>query len=174
MGSFTLGLVAGGLLTLLILMLLLRLSSRSVRVPTNVSQPGLPDLTLSLSRDLLHRLVVDGLRDVSLPLVTLRDPYVQLEPDAVLVVRLRGDTILLGGQMIVLRMRLVPAATSVRIVTQTADVGRLGNIAGPLTALLDQRLNLELAQRLAFASQFEILAVHGTTDEIMISARLKA
>jgi hypothetical protein len=133
----------------------------------------LPDLTLSLTRDLVQRLIDDSLHDVSLPLVTLRDPYVQLEPGAIVNVRLRGDTVLLGGQMIVLRMRVIPAETGVKVITEAADVGGLVDLAGPMTARLDQQINTELAQRLAFADQFQVLRVGGTAQEITIDAQMK-
>ncbi|HEY0604146.1 MAG TPA: hypothetical protein VGD58_14605 [Herpetosiphonaceae bacterium] len=173
MAQFGLGLLAGGLLTLILLSVLLRLLGRTPEPVTPARSSELPDLTLSLTRELLQRLIDDSLRDVSLPLISLRDPSVQLEPDAILVVRMRGDTVLLGAQMIVLRMRVVPAATGVQVVTQAADVGGLLDLAGPLTERLDQQINAELAQRLAFAEQFEVLSVDGTVDEVTITARMK-
>jgi|GEM_PF-6906982 len=173
MSNFALGMLVGGVLAVLLLALLLRLLGRSAAVPMTESRPGNPELILTLNRDLLQRLIDDSLRDVEIPLVTLRDPRVQLEPDAILVVRLRGDTVLLGGQAIVLRMRLVPATAGVGVVTESADVGILGNVAGPLTNRLDELINAELAQRLAFASEFEVLAIDGTTEEVTITAQLR-
>jgi hypothetical protein len=173
MAQFGLGLLVGGVITLLVLALSLRLLSRAPQTDTNTRSGELPDLTLSLTRDLLQRLIDESLRDVSLPLVSLRDPYVQLEPDAILVVRMRGDTVLLGAQMIVLRMRVVPAETGVRVVTQQADVGGMVNLVGPLTERLDQQINAELAQRLAFAEQFRVLSVGGNDQEVTITARMR-
>ena len=94
MAQFGLGVVVGGLATLIVLALTLRLLMRSPEQAALTPSAELPDLSLSLTRDLLQRLIDDGLRDVSLPLITLRDPYVQLEPGGILVVRLRGDTVL--------------------------------------------------------------------------------
>lgn len=173
MAQFGLGLLAGGLLTIILLSLLLRLLGRAPEPTVPARSSELPDLTLSLTRELLQRLIDDSLRDVSLPLISLRDPHVQLEPGAILVVRMRGDTVLLGGQMIVLRMRVVPAATGVQVVTEAADVGGLVDLVGPLSQRLDQQINAELAQRLAFAEQFEVLSVDGTSDEVTITARMK-
>lgn len=169
---FGLGMLAGGLLTLILLALLLRIANAG-QAPTQESErTGSPELSVTLSRDLLERLIDESLQDVALPLVTLRDPRIELEPDAVLVVRLRGDTVLLGAQSIVLRTRLVPAASGIRVVTESAEVGVLGNIAGPLTARLDEQINAELARRLAFAEQFEVLSVGGTLSEVVVNARL--
>ncbi|MBV9788742.1 MAG: hypothetical protein JOZ51_11240 [Chloroflexi bacterium] len=173
MAQFGLGLLAGGLLTIILLSVLLRLLGRAPEPITPTRSSDLPDLTLALTRELLQRLIDDSLRDVSLPLISLRDPNVQLEPGAILVVRMRGDTVLLGGQMIVLRMRVVPAETGVQVTTEAADVGGMLDLAGPLTERLDQQINADLAQRLAFAEQFEVLSVDGTTDEVMITARMK-
>jgi hypothetical protein len=173
MAQFGLGMLVGGLITLLALVLSLRLLSRAPQSSASSRSGELPDLTLSLTRDLLQRLIDDSLRDVSLPLVSLRDPYVQLEPDALLVVRLRGDTVLLGAQTIVLRMRVVPAETGVKVVTQQADVGGMLDLAGPLTERLDQQINAELAQRLAFAEQFQVLSVGGSDQEVTITARMR-
>ncbi|HEX6291011.1 MAG TPA: hypothetical protein VFZ66_17630 [Herpetosiphonaceae bacterium] len=173
MAQFGLGLLVGGLLTLLVLTITLRLLMRAPEQKLLAASGELPDLTLSLTRDLLQRLIDEGLRDVSLPLVTLRDPYVQLDPGALLIVRLRGDTVLLGGQTIVLRMRIVPAQSGVQVVTEAADVSGLVNLAGPLTQRLDQRINAELAQRLDFAGQFEVLDVGGSTQEVTVTARMR-
>lgn len=173
MAQFGLGLLAGGLLTIILLSVLLRLLGRAPEPAAPTRSGELPDLTLSLTRELLQRLIDDSLRDVSLPLISLRDPQVQLEPGAILVVRLRGDTVLLGAQMIVLRMRVVPAATGVQVATEAADVSGLIDLAGPLTERLDQQINAELAQRLAFAEQFEVLSVDGTSDEVTVTARMK-
>lgn len=173
MAQFGLGLLAGGLLTLIILSVILRLLSRSPEPAMPARSAELPDLTLSLTRELLQRLIDDSLRDVSLPLISLRDPQVQLEPNAILVVRMRGDTVLLGAQMIVLRMRLVPGETGVQVVTEGADVSGMIDLAGPLTERLDQQINAELAQRLAFAEQFQVLSVGGTGDEVTVTARMK-
>jgi hypothetical protein len=173
MAQFGLGLLAGGLLTLILLSLLLRLMGRAPEPVTPTRSGELPDLTLVLTRELLQRLIDDSLRDLSLPLISLRDPNVQLEPGAILVVRMRGDTVLLGAQMIVLRMRVVPAETGVQVATEAADVGGLLDLAGPLTERLDQQINAELAQRLAFAEQFQVLNVDGTADEVTITARMK-
>ncbi len=173
MALFALGILVGGLLTLVLLALTLRIMNRAQVLINPTASAGNPELTVTLSHDLLQRLIDDSLRDVALPLVTLRDPRIELEPDAVLVLRLRGDTVLLGGQAIVLRMRLTPAPAGVQVTTQTAEVGFLGNVAGPLTASLDAQINQELARRLAFAEQFEVLDVSGTTREVFIQARLR-
>jgi hypothetical protein len=173
MAQFGLGVLVGGVATLIVLMLTLRLLMRTPEQAALTQSAELPDLTLSLTRDVLQRLIDDGLRDVSLPLIALRDPYVQLEPGGILIVRLRGDTVLLGGQMIVLRMRIVPTETGVQVITEAADVGGLIDLAGPLTARLDQQVNAELARRLDFADQFQVLKVDGTTQEVMITARMK-
>lgn len=173
MAQFGLGMLIGGLLTLIILAVVLRLLSRSPQINPPARSGELPDLTLALTRDLLQRLIDESLRDVSLPLISLRDPYVELEPNAVLVVRMRGDTVLLGAQMIVLRMRVVPAEAGVQVVTEAADVSGLGDLTGPLTGRLDQQINTELAQRLAFAQQLQVLSVGGTTEEVTITARMK-
>jgi hypothetical protein len=173
MAQFGLGLLIGGVLTLLVLMLTARLLNRAPERADRARSDEIPDLTLSLTRDLVQRLIDDSLHDVSLPLVTLRDPYVQLEPGAIVQVRLRGDTVLLGGQMIVLRMRVIAGEAGVQVITEAADVGGLINLAGPLTSRLDQQINAELAQRLAFADQFHVLYVGGTAQEITIDARMK-
>ena len=173
MAQFGLGLLVGGVLTLLVLMLTLRLLIGAPERVDLARSDELPDLTLSLTRDLVQRLIDDSLRDVALPLVTLRDPYVQLEPGALVSVRLRGDTVLLGGQMIVLRMHVIAAEAGVKVITEAADVGGLVNLAGPLTARLDRQINTELAQRLAFADQFQVLYVGGTAQAITIDARMK-
>jgi hypothetical protein len=105
--------------------------------------------------------------------VSLRDPYLELEDGGVLVVRMRGDTVLLGAQPITLRMQIVPAEVGVGVATTSADVGVFGNIAGPLTDQLDLSINAELARRLAFASDFDVTGVDGTTDAVVVTARLK-
>lgn len=173
MTLFGLGMLAGGLLTLLLLTLLLRITNGVRGLPDSGASNGAPELSVILSRDLLQRLIDDSLQEVTLPLVTLRDPRIELEPNAILVMRLRGDTVLLGAQAIVLRMRVAPAGSGVRVVTESAEVGVLGNIAGPLTAQLDEQINAELARRLAFAEQFDVLAVTGTTGEVVVNARLR-
>ena len=171
---FGTGLLAGGLLTILLLALTLRLMSRGADItPAPAASGGAPELTVTLSRDLLERLIDDSLRETTIPLVTLRDPRVELADDAALLIRLRGDTVLLGAQPIVLRMRVQPAATGIAVATESADVGFLGNVAGPLTARLDAAINAELAQRLAFAEQFEVLDVAGDTSEVVVRARLR-
>jgi hypothetical protein len=170
---FGLGMLVGGLLTLVLLALLLRLTNGVQALPSSGARSALPELSVTLSRELLTRLIDDSLQDVALPLVSLRDPQIELEPNAVLVVRLRGDTVLLGAQAIVLRTRLVPAVSGVRVVTESAEVGVLGNIAGPLTARLDAQINAELARRLAFAEQFEVLEVSGNSTEVVVNAQLK-
>jgi hypothetical protein len=173
MTLFGIGLLAGGVLTILLLALTLRLMNRAQLVQPPPALRGAPELTVTLTRDLLERLIDDSLANVALPLVTLRDPHLELEPDAVLVIRLRGDTALLGAQLIVLRMRMLPAAAGIAVQTESADVGILGNVAGPLTARLDATLNAELARRLAFAGQFEVLEVAGDRSEVTVRARLR-
>ncbi len=173
MALFGLGILLGGLLTIVLLALTLRIMNRAQTLANPTGKAGNPELTVALSDDLLQRLIDDSLRDVTLPLVTLRDPHVELEPAAILVLRLRGDTVLLGAQAIVLRMRLTPAPSGVQISTETAEVGFLGNVTGPLTATLDAQINQELARRLAFAEQFEVLDVSGTTHEVLVRARLR-
>jgi hypothetical protein len=173
MALFALGMLAGGLLTILLLVVTIRIMGRAQVLPGTAPRDGFPELTVSLSRDLLQRLVDDSLRDVAIPLVTLRDPNIVLEPDGVLVIRMRGDTVLLGAQPISLRMRLVPATSVVQVKTESADVGFLGDIAGPLTDRLDDEINAELARRLAFAEQFEILDVSGTAQEVVVQALMR-
>lgn len=173
MALFGLGMLVGGLLTILLLVVTLRIMGRGQVLPGTTAKNGFPELTVSLSRDLLQQLVDDSLRDVSIPLVTLRDPNVGLEPDGVLVIRMRGDTVLLGAQPIVLRMRLLPAESVVQVRTESADVGFLGDIAGPLTNRLDDEINAELARRLAFADQFQVLGVGGTTQEVVVQALMR-
>lgn len=170
--NFGLGMLAGGLLTILVIVVVLRVQARSPELPASLGESGPPELTLLLSRDLLQRLVDDALQNVSLPLVSLRDPYLELESGGVLVIRMRGDTALLGAQSITLRMRIVPAEVGVGVVTESADVGVFGNVAGPLTSRLDESINAELARRLAFAADFAVTGVDGTTDEVIVAARL--
>jgi hypothetical protein len=171
--NFGLGMLAGGLITLLVIVIVVRVLARVPEIPEVAFDSGPPDLRLALSRELLQRLVDDALQDVSLPLIALRDPYLELESGGVLLVRLRGDTVLLGAQPITLRLRLVPAEVGVGVVTESADVGVFGNVAGPLTDQLDASINAELAQRLAFAQEFAVTGVDGTTDEVIVAARLK-
>lgn len=173
MALFGLGILVGGILTIVLLALTLRIMNRAQAIIDPSASTGNPEITVTLSQGLLQRLIDDSLRDVALPLITLRDPRVELEPDAVIVLRLRGDTVLLGAQAIVLRMRLSPAPAGVQVATETAEVGFLGNVAGPLTATLDEQINEELARRLAFAGQFEVLDVSGTTREVLVQARLR-
>jgi hypothetical protein len=171
--AFWLGALLGVLATILVLVIGVRLITRGPAIVAPVPSSGLPDLTLTLSRELLERVIDDGLRDVRIPLVTIRDPMISLEPDGIIVVRLRGDTALLGAQVITLRTRLVPSADGVAVVTEAADVRGLGNVAGPITQQLDQQINAELARRLPFGQQFEVLRIDGTTTEIAIDARLR-
>jgi hypothetical protein len=161
------------LLTPLLLGLALRLFTRPSQPVVTLPPSGLPDATFTLSREALQRMIDDALQDVSIPLVSLRDPQLELEPDAVLVLRMRGDTVLLGAQPIVLRMRLVPTAEGIGVQTQSAEVGGRINIAGGLTQQLDARINAALAQRLSFGDQFEVLSTGGSTEAIMIEARLR-
>lgn len=176
MAFFGLGLLVGGVLTVLLLALLLRVIGATQRElpPLPAARwDDEPDLTLTLGRDLLLQLIRDGLRDLTLPLVQLRDPRIVLEPDALLQLTVRGDTALLGGQLIVLRMRIVPAELGVRVVTESAELRGLGDVAGPLTARLDQRINAALAEQLALAERFKVLDVGGTDSAVTITARLR-
>lgn len=172
MEGFGIGILVGVVLAIVVFLVTVRLLGRS-QLPIAGAGSGFPDLTLSLNRDLLQRLIDDSLRDAQIPLVSLRDPNVQFEPGGVLVLRMRGDTVLLGAQPIVLRMQILPATTGVRVQTTSADVGVLGNVAGPLTAQLDAQINAELARQLSFAEQWEVLEVGGTTEEVVITARLR-
>lgn len=178
MVEFGLGMLCGGVLAVLPLALVLRLVGMTQRRRADV-QPAAepwgsqPELTLTLRRQLLQRLIAEGLRGLSLPLVELRDPQIQLEPDAVLKLVVRGDTALLGGQLVVLRMRIVPAPLGVQVVTESAGMQGLGEMAGPLTAKLDQRINALLAERMALAERFEVLSVDGTDEAVTVTARLR-
>jgi hypothetical protein len=172
MEPFGIGILVGVVLAIVVFMITVRLLGRP-QLPIADANTGFPDLTLSLNRDLLQRLIDDSLRDVQLPLVSLRDPNVQLEPGGVLVLRMRGDTVLLGAQPIALRMQLLPATTGIRVQTTSADVGVLGDVAGPLTQRLDEQINAELARQLSFAEGWEVLEVGGTTEEVVINARLR-
>ncbi len=172
--NFGLGMLAGGVITLLVIIVVARGLARVPAIPEAALDAGPPELTVALSRDLLQRLVDDALQDVRLPLVSLRDPRVDLETGGVLVLRMRGDTVLLGAQPITLRMQIVPAEVGVAVATTSADVGVFGNVAGPLTAQLDEAINAELALRLNFAADFAVTDVDGTTADVIIAARLKA
>ncbi len=174
LSSLGVGIIIGSLLTLAVLVLALRLLTRDPQPVTPSLQPGLPNVTLALSRDALQHLIDDALHDVSIPLVTFRDPYVQLEPDALLVLRLRGDTALLGAQTIMLRMRVVPMDQGVGVITESADVGGRLNITGSLIQRLDEHINAELAQRFPFTDQLEVLNINSTSDELLIEARLQS
>lgn len=182
MVEFGLGLICGGLLAVLLLALLLRLVAATQRSTPHGSlthataEPwgSQPEITLTLSRQLLQRQIAEGLRGLALPLIELRDPQIQLEPDAVLKLVVRGDTALLGGQLVTLRMRIVPAPVGVRVVTESAGMPGLGEVAGPLTAKLDQRINAVLAERMALAEPFEVLGVGGTDEALTVTARLRS
>ncbi len=171
--SFALGVVVGVILVPLLLALGLRIVTRAPE-PIAMPSSGLPDATFTFSRDALGRMIDDALQETTIPLVSLRDPQVQLEPGAVLVLRMRGDTALLGAQTIVLRMRVVPTANGVQVRTERADVGGGLSIAGALTARLDERINADLAKRLAFADQWDITHVDGSTDAMIVEARLRS
>jgi hypothetical protein len=171
--SLLVGILLGALIAALLFGIALRLFARSSPPVAPQAASGLPDATFTLSREALQRLIDDALRDMSIPLVSLRDPTVQLEPGGVIVLHMRGDTVLLGAQPVVLRMWVVPTADGVGVQTERAEVGGSFNIAGGLTERLDERINADLAQRLSFAEQFEVLAVDGTTDAITVEARLR-
>ncbi len=173
MTLFGLGMLAGGLLTLLLLVLVLRITNRVGELSDGGDSNAAPELSVILSRDLLQRLIDDSLQEVTLPLVTLRHPRIELESGALVVMRLRGDTVLLGAQAIVLRMRVTPASSGVRVVTESAEVGVLGDVAGPLTTQLDEQINAELARRLSFVEQFDVFEVTGTASEVVVNARLR-
>jgi hypothetical protein len=177
---FGLGILCGGLLAVLLLALVLRIIGRTQQPSARrADQPGAerwdgqPDLTLALSRSLLEHVIREGLRDLELPLISLRDPQIRLEPDALIQLVVRGDTALLGAQLIVLRMRITPAEVGVRVQTESAGLRGLGDVAGPLTAKLDERINAALAERLALAAQFETLDVGGDDESVTITARLR-
>lgn len=162
----------GVLITLIVLGLIVRIAGS--RQPAIIPvQSGLPDLTITLTRELLQQLVAESLQNVSIPLVQLSTPSIELQPDALLILQVRGDTVLLGGQLITLRLRVVPAATGVQVQTESADVSGLGNVAAPITQQLDDQINAELARRLAFAEQFEVMDVRSTTSELIVEARLR-
>lgn len=163
--SFALGVGVGVVLVLLLLGLLLRLgarSSQSLAAPPS----GVPDATFTFSRDALSQMIDDALRNTTIPLVSLRDPQLQLEPNAVLVLRMRGDTALLGAQPILLRMRLLLAPNGVQVHTEQAEVGGGLNIVGALGPRLDERINADLRKRLPVGEQFEVLGVGSSTDAI--------
>jgi hypothetical protein len=177
---FGLGILCGGLLAVLLLALTLRIIGRTQQPRARrADQPGnerwdrQPDLTLTISRSALEHFIRESLRDLALPLISLRDPQIRLEPDALLQLIVRGDTALLGAQLIVLRMRITPAEIGVRVQTESAGLRGLGEVAGPLTAKLDERINAALAERLALASQLEVLDVGGSDESVTISARLR-
>lgn len=170
--SFAIGVLVGAVLVPLVFALAVRLLAQTPE-PITVPPSGLPDATITLSRDALSRMIDDALQETTIPLVSLRDPQLQLEPDAMLVLRMRGDTVLLGAQPIVLHMRVVPAANGVQVRTEQAEVGGALNIAGALTARLDESINADLAERLQFGEQFEVLSVASTTDALTIEARLR-
>lgn len=170
--SFAIGVVVGAVLVPLVFALAVRLLAQTPE-PLVVPLSGLPDATITLSRDALSRMIDDALQETTIPLVSLRDPQLQLEPDAVLVLRMRGDTVLLGAQTIVLYMRVVPAANGVQVRTEQAEVGGALNIAGALTARLDEQINADLAKRLTFGEQFEVLSVTSAADALTIESRLR-
>jgi hypothetical protein len=167
-----LGLLLGTVLTLMALVLIFWLLTGAPEVEPPVAQAGVPDMTLTLSRDAIQHMVDESLDEVAVPLVTLHDPSVELEPDAVVVLRVRGDTVLLGSQLIVLRMRVIPAGQSVNVVTEAADVGGRFNIAGPLTQQLDDQINAQLTERFSLGEKFEVLNVDSTTDAMLLEARV--
>jgi hypothetical protein len=171
--SFALGVLVGVIFVPFLLGLVLRVVGRSPE-PIAVSPSGLPDATFTFSRDVLQRMIDDALQEATIPLISLHDPQLQLEPGGVLVLRMRGDTALLGAQTIVLRMRVVPAANGVQVRTERAEVGGGLNIAGALTARLDERINADLAKRLAFVDQWDITHVDGSTDAVIVEARLRS
>jgi hypothetical protein len=170
--SFAIGVVVGAVLVPLVFALAVRLLAQTPE-PITVPPSGLPDAMITLSRDALSRMIDDALQETTIPLVSLRAPQLQLEPNAVLVLRMRGDTVLLGAQTIVLHMRVVPAANGVQVRTEQAEVGGVLNIAGALTARLDEGINADLAERLNFGDQFEVLSVASATDALTIEARLR-
>jgi len=168
---FALGMLAGAFAALLIVLLAARIAGTAP--PPVPSSSALPELTVRLTRELTQRLVDDALAEMSIPLVTLRDPYVQLEPGGIVVLRLRGDTALLGAQTIVLRLRVEPAGRGVRVATESATVQGLGSFAGALTSGLDQAINAELAERLSFGEGWEVLSVDGDEQAIEVRMRLR-
>lgn len=171
--SFVLGMFVGVVLVVLLLALVLRIGARAPE-PVVLPPTGLPDATFTFSRDALQQMIDESLGETTIPLVSLRDPQLQLEPGAVLLLRMRGDTALLGAQTIVLRMRVEPGANGVQVRTERAEVGGGLNIAGALTARLDERINADLGQRLAFAEQWDVTQVDGSTDAITVEARLRS
>lgn len=169
--TFALGMLAGAVVVLLVLLLAARMSGKAPAPAPRSS--ALPELTLSITRELTQRIIDDGLSGVSIPLVTLRDPYVQLEPGGTIVLRLRGDTALLGAQTIVLHLRVEPAGHGVRLATSSATVPGLGSVAGALTDGLDRVVNAQLADRLSFGQDWEVLSVDGDEQAIEVLARLR-
>jgi hypothetical protein len=168
--TFALGMLGGVVLVLLLMLLAVRVAGKALDPAPHSN--ALPDLTLSVTRELTQRLVDDALREIRLPLVTMRDPYVQLEPGGVVVLRLRGDTALLGAQTIVLRLRVEPAGSGVRVASESAMVQGLGSVPAALTDRLDQTINAQLCKHLGFGRGWEVLSVDGDEHAIEVRARL--
>ena len=162
--------LGGVVLVLLLMLLTVRAAGKALELAPHSN--ALPDLTLSVTRELTQRLVDDALHDIKLPLVTVRDPYVQLEPGGVVVLQLRGDTALLGAQTIVLRLRVEPAGSGVRVASELATVQGLGSVPAALTDRLDQAINAQLSNQLSFAEGWEVLSVGGDEQAIEVRARL--
>lgn len=171
--GFVIGILVGMVLLPLVLGLALWVTNRAAAPVAAQPASGLPDATFSLSREALQRLVDDALRETNIPLVSLRDPQIQLEPGGLMVLNMRGDTVLLGAQPITMRMRVVPTANGVGVQTERAEVAGGFNLAGGLTQTLDERINADLAQRLGFAERFEVTGVDGSDTAINIEARLR-
>lgn len=171
--SLALGILIGGVLLLSLLLLALRLWKRPPLLPAAAPAAALdfPDLTLTLSRDFVQHIVTETVRDLAIPLVSLRDAHVELAPDAGLSILVRGDTALLGAQLIKLQLRVIATPDGVRVHTIAVHIPGLGNVAGPLAAQLDQRLNAALRTRLAAFDQFHMMHVQGTADGLTISAQ---
>lgn len=171
--SLLIGIGIGMLLAPLLLGVALRMFARTPDPISTQSLSGPHDVVVTISREAIGRMLDDALHELSLPLVSFRDPQIQLEPDAMVVLRMRGDTALLGAQPVVLRMRVVPTATGVGVRTESAEVGGAINVVGELTEQLDERINAELSERLRLPDQFEVVHIGGSTDAVTIETRLR-
>ncbi len=174
MSSFVLGIVVGSLVMLVALSLTVQLLTRDPLSVPPVTQPGSSDLTIVLPRDTLRYLIDDALANVEVPLVTVHESELLLEPGALVVLHLHGDAALLGAQTVVLRTRIVPLDGRLGVATESAVIGGRINVTGSLTQQLDEQINAILVERLPLDDRLEIVGVDGTADEIIIEAQLRA